>query len=234
MAKIAAILVSLILLGSWGWFAWQEYEAATVRTFANHDEGRKTMSLVGFAKFALGVEPRAPEVVVKPLVADPQTSVQIALGATVALCATLVFAVTGGTGAIFSIALAAFVSFFTAAAHLLFASVLLARVGVFLFGEQRYELHLNEYGVALYCLVSLVTAIVMIVRLRGLVRGERSQTHAVLKCLTVLLIVGLGLAPVGVPPEFVLFEVHGLYTLAALCLASLALIGLTYSNYRYD
>ncbi len=226
MAKVFAVFLTLILLGVWGWISWGEYGAMM----------GDPKSPIGFVNYVIGTNSayndRHGD---QPGLPGARSNVQIALGAIVAFSATMLFAVTGGSGAIFSVMITAFVSFFAAAANMVFALCLLVRTGWAVFGTaDPVEYQLIVYGVALYCLMTVVTAFTMMRQMPSLVRGKKSAMHAVMKCLLILLIASAGLAPLGIPEDFVVYGYHGAYWLAALCLLSLMFIGLTHSNYEYD
>jgi hypothetical protein len=248
MAKVFVVLMTLFMLGVWGWMAWGEYAGyiesvppiKTTLADANPLEKvdvtlRPRTSIVGALLFYAGMRDSSLDEY-QPL-AEPQAvaDLRIALGAIVAFAATMIFAVTGGSGAIFSVMVTGFVAFFAAAANMVFALSLLVRTGWAMFGAaDPVDYRLAVYGVALYGLLAVVTAFTMMRQMPSLVRGKRSAMHAVMKCLLILMIASLGLAPLGLPAEFVFLGYHGLYALAALCLLSLLFIGLTHGNYQYD
>lgn len=241
MAKVIVVFLTLVMLGVWGWMAWGEYVAGP-RDAAIHTTPYRDAQ--GFAGFLAGIDPIItidfPEGGFAVSTIDfpweeGRANLCIALGAIVAFSATLFFAVTAGSGGIFSVMITAFIAFFTAAANMVFALSLLVRTGWALFGSaDPVEYQLGVFGIALYGLLSVVTAFTMMRQMPNLVRGRRPGMHAVFKCLLILLIACAGLAPLGLPTEFVVYGYHGAYALAALCLLSLMFIGMTYGNYQYD
>lgn len=245
MGKVTVVFLTLVMLGVWGWMAWGEYadfvewnNALNQPKFENEPASipRGSTDAVGFAKYMTGLEEHG--ILRREMdaeTANAQTNVRIALGAIVALSATMIFAVTGGSGAIFSVMVTAFIAFFAAAANMVFALSLLVRTGWAVFGTaDPVEYQFTMYGIALYGLLTVVTAFTAMRQSPVLVRGKRSAMHAVMKCLLILLIASAGLAPLGVPEDFVVYGYHGAYWLAGLCLLSLLFIGLTHSNYEYD
>ncbi len=227
----------------WGWMSWGEYakfvewnNALNQPKFDNEPAATGSPDAIGFGKYVSGFEEQGIlKREVTPDFAAAQSNVRIALGAVVALSATMLFAVTGGSGAIFSVMITAFIAFFTAAANMVFALSLLVRTGWAVFGTaDPVEYQLIVYGVALYGLLAVVTAFTVMRQSPVLVRGKRSAMHAVMKCLLILMVASAGLAPLAIPAEFIVYGYHGAYWLAGLCLLSLLFIGLTHSNYEYD
>jgi hypothetical protein len=244
MAKAVIAIITLVMLGVWGWLSWGEYAK-----FVEWDNAldrpkiwnaptslpRGRTDVVGFAKYVCGLyEEGTLKHEMDAEIANSQTNVRIALGVIVALSATMFFAVTGGSGTIFSVMITASVSFFAAAANMVFGLFFVGFVAWTAFDMGALDLSIGIYAMLLHSAILIVASFSAMRQLPGLVRGRRDPMKGVLKSLLVLAIVNGGLAPVGVVPQFEYGGFSGFYWLAGLCLLSLMFIGLTHSNFRYD
>ena len=236
MAKFAVALIALLMLGAWAWFSYDEFKTWHEQSLTGVPAGAVVLpSPTTFAMYVAGLHPQqtSEDYAHNPSAASAGR-VRIALGAIVALAATLFYSVSIPSGSIFSINLVCFTVFFTGAANMVFPLVLLARTAWAANAVQDYTYHLGEYALLMYAVVTLIAAFTVLRNLGGMRSGKATAMSAVWKCLTIVLIAGAALAPLDVLPEFALLGFHGLYWLAALCLLSLLLIALTRENYRYD
>jgi hypothetical protein len=247
MAKVTVAVLTLITLGVWGWMAWGEYvdyieSLPPIETMlVDGDPLDKTevtirprLSIVGAPLFYVGI--RESGLDEYELLAEPQAvaDLRIALGAIVALSATLFFAVTGGSGAIFGVMVTAFLSFLAAAANMVFGLVFAGIVAWTAIEMGSLDLSIAVYAVLLYSGVVILASFAAMRQMNGLVRGRRDPMKGVMKSLLILMVVSGGLGPFGVVPQFAIAGFSGFYALAALCLLALLFIGLTHSNYEYD
>jgi hypothetical protein len=247
MAKLTVAVLTLIMLGVWGWMAWGEYVGyiesvppiKTTLADSNPLEEidvtlRPSTSIAGALLFYAGM-PDSNLDEYQPLAESQAVAdLRIALGAIVALSATLFFAVTGGSGAIFGVMATAFASFLAAAANMVFGLVFAGVVAWTAIGDGGLDLSIAVYAVMLYCAVVIVASCAAMRQMPQLVRGRKEPMKGVMKSLLILMLASGGLGPFEVVPEFAIMGYSGFYTLAALCLLALLFIGLTHSNYTYD
>ncbi|MEX2244807.1 MAG: hypothetical protein WD716_13300 [Fimbriimonadaceae bacterium] len=240
MAKAVIAIITLVMLGVWGWMAWGEYDAGP-RDAAIHTTPYRDAQ--GFVGFLAGLDP----IIVTDLPdggffvstidfawEEGRANLYIALGVIVALSATLFFAVTGGSGTIFSVMITSRVSFFAAATNMVFGLVSVGFAAWTAIVLSGLDLSIGVYAMLLHSAILIVASSSAMRQMPGLVRGRRDPMIGVLKSLLVLAIVNGGLAPVGVMPQFAIAGFSGFYWLTGLCLLSLLFIGLTRSNYEYD
>lgn len=236
-------VLTLIMLGVWGWMAWGEYQSyvdsipPTKMVLPGSDDWndiRPLSDTAGFLKFILSVEDESLRNYELPAQPEAVFVLRIALGAIVAFSATLFFAVTGGSGAIFSVMITAFFSFLAAAANMVFGLVFVGIVAWTAISMGSLDLSIGVYAVLLYSGVVVLASFAAMRQLNGLVRGRRDPMKGVMKSLLILMVVSGGLGPFGVVPQFSIAGYSGFYILAALCLLALMFVGLTHSNYEYD
>jgi hypothetical protein len=256
MAKIAVIVLTLVLLGVWSVFANRAMtDWSGVHSAAIGEAEAAQLTYADLPIYVLGLHtsqsdrvivsepPEGAEVVTMPysvLHDSALPDVRALLGAILVLAITMLYMTRRDAGGPLSVNLAVLLAFFTAMAHVAFVCTVLGWMAwqMFVFEDRRAHL-LDQYTVSLYAMllylaVTLVSSVVLLRWIGDLAKGSATAMKRVATCLAVLVAVGLPLYWQWVLPEFRLLTYHGVLWLAALSVASLALIGLTYSNYRYD
>lgn len=223
MARVAAVVVSLILLAVWGLLAWDEFNVTNKRLGAPF-----AANASGFTDYLLGISPQERATDLQA----PQQATRFGLLLTVSVAFGLVY-VSTKSGSLFSVGFATFLVSTAAFLHFAYGATIVATMVAFLANnpgpDPSFEMY--TYFTLLFGAVLLVASVTVLRRLGGMVKGESHSMFAVVKCLVSLLAVVAPLYFVAdVSERFHLYVAGG----AGLTLASLILIGLTQSNYRYD
>jgi hypothetical protein len=236
MAKIAAILVSLILLGSWGWLAWDAY---TDLHDARENPSQWPLELddisnpteptpVGFVRFLTGLE-------TPPSLASEQEreEARFLLMLAVSVSFALVFLSLTARGVPLSVGFMAFSTALSAGVHALvsiYPMTIVAVRTIHMINEQEKP---GPAALTAFFTFSLliIPSLVAVFRLPALARGSRNAMVSTLKCQAILLSVMLLQFMVHVD-DLVVDTYFIAY--AIMSAASMILITLTRSNYRYD
>ena len=253
MAKAVIAVLTVVMLGAWALFAHSSHVEWSKKYYAVSEEAQTPPSYADVPTYVMGTDatqvlplternpdpgPAAPgefRAASTHRVEDAALPiVRLALGAIVLLALTMFYATGKEHGAVMSINLAVWATYFTALAHIVTALALPVLYIYEIRNEMEGQFDIGLYAQLMYFGVTVVGALAVMRSLPELSRGSAVAMKRIAWWLLVLALVGLPLYSFWFLPQFVLFGYPGVVYLANLCAFSLLLLAMTRSNFRFD